>query len=66
MCKNFGKLHKKCSISLVDSNSEVFWLKENQVGLHKGNGGLLRSYNIKISNGKKIPVTDHDKNQSFF
>ena len=66
MLNDFGKLYKKCSVNLTGRDPGGLSLKKIQVGWHKEHGGLLRSYNIKISNGKKVLEIYHCKNQWIF
>ena len=57
MRKNFEKLCKKWSVTLIGRDSAEFWLKKIQVWRHNGHRTLLGSYSIKISNEKKVLVT---------
>ena len=68
MRKGFGKLRKKCLINFVSQDSGGLSLqkKKKKIVWHKGYGGILGSYSIKTSNGKKNILTQHCKYRWIF
>ena len=69
MHKNFGKLCKICSFSLIGRDSRGLWLKKNQFEWHKGHESYKRTgaTTLKYQIGKKFFCdTAYKKSMIFF